>query len=91
MDISPEQKDRFDTAARHMGVDVFSAKDTLAGLTPYQRKAKHFDSWSEAYDVCRERGCPMIVEVDGEVNKIYPSGSFSVLYKKIKVEGKPSS
>ena len=38
-----------------------------------------FDTWSEAFDACRERDRPIVVECSedriGEVAKIYPSGS----------------
>ncbi len=33
------------------------------------------DGWAEAFSLCRERGCPMIVIVDGERWKIFPSGA----------------
>jgi len=33
------------------------------------------DGWASAFSLCRESQKPIIVEVDGERWKIYPSGS----------------
>ncbi len=38
-----------------------------------------FSGWGEAFDVCRDRNAPMVVTVDGERLKIYPSGSYKRL------------
>jgi hypothetical protein len=42
--------------------------------------AEVFATWEEAFDTCRERDRPLRVYVDGEIAKIFPSGS----YKKIR-------
>lgn len=36
--------------------------------------AETFDTWPEAFDACREANRPLVVCVDGEVAKIFPSG-----------------
>lgn len=41
-----------------------------------RNKPEHFDTWSEAYDACRERDQPLLVEVEGVVGTVYPSGHF---------------
>jgi len=38
------------------------------------QQPKPFDNWEEAYNYCREIDAPCVVEVEGEVNRIYPSG-----------------
>jgi hypothetical protein len=43
-------------------------------------KIKHFKTWSEAFDVCREMEKPIIAQVKKEKLKIFPSGA----YKEIK-------
>lgn len=35
---------------------------------------KKFDTWSEAFDYCREVGYPVVVLVKGEKWKLFPSG-----------------
>lgn len=35
---------------------------------------KSFDDFSDAFDYCRERDCPVVVLVAGEKWKLYPSG-----------------
>lgn len=47
-------------------------------------KAESFDTWSEAYDTCRERNRPLVVLVDDVTNKIFPSGA----YHEIDINGK---
>ena len=40
---------------------------------------KQFNTWEEAFDYCRERNCPVIIKVDGETAKIFPSGAAKTL------------
>ena len=35
-----------------------------------------YDDWEAAYDACREANAPLLVRVDGETAKIFPSGGF---------------
>ncbi len=41
--------------------------------------ATDYDSWEEAFDSCREGDAPEVVRVDGEVAKIFPSGTCKIL------------
>ena len=41
--------------------------------------SERFDTWHDAFDVCRERGHPMVVLVGNEEAKIYPSGTCKTL------------
>lgn len=38
-----------------------------------------FETWSEAFDCCRERNMPIVAEVEGEVCKCFPSGHGEVI------------
>lgn len=38
-------------------------------------KVEEFDTWELAFDACREEDYPIVVRVDGEIRKIFPSGS----------------
>ena len=33
------------------------------------------DDWSDAFDLCREFDHPIVVVVDGDLKKIFPSGA----------------
>ena len=35
---------------------------------------KKFESFNEAFDFCREKNCPVIVRIQNERWKLYPSG-----------------
>jgi hypothetical protein len=35
---------------------------------------KHFESMTEAFNFCREKGHPVTVCADGKILKLYPSG-----------------
>jgi len=37
--------------------------------------AEQYATWEEAFDACREANRPLVVRVDGEIAKIFPSGS----------------
>lgn len=43
------------------------------------RSMNRFACWEDAYDTCRDRDEPMIVWVDDEHAKIFPSGAFKPL------------
>ncbi len=44
--------------------------------------AKQFDTWEEAFNYCREADHPVVVRVDGETAKIYPSGAWKPIKAK---------
>jgi len=41
-------------------------------------KIYNADDWEDAFDVCRERDCPLVVSVPGKkyLYTIFPSGSY---------------
>ena len=52
-------------------------------------KAEKFETWEAAFDSCREGDAPMVVEVkgEGEITKIYPSGSCKTVCRLRSEEG----
>ncbi len=44
---------------------------------------EYFDTWWEAFDVCRERNRPIVADVNGLQEKIFPSGHSELIKKAI--------
>ena len=44
--------------------------------------SQRFETWNHAFDTCREVNAPMVVTVDGETLKIFPSGHSVDPYEK---------
>lgn len=53
--------------------------DTSGKSTFGKRKATPFDTWQEAFNYCREGNAPVVVRVEGETAKIFPSGHCKTL------------
>ena len=43
-------------------------------------ETKKFENFPDAFDYIREKGCPEIVRINGELWKLFPSGYAKLLF-----------